>query len=273
MTTTTKNRISLLKNQTKSKSRKAKQDANFELQNIISALMSEEEMFNHVMSYVSAYGGENNGFDISDILNQVRSFRNRFVLDMRKSANYYIRSTKGFFREALIHQAFYNLAERIDNIPDKIVHAGGMKNEQNVDTIYDEYISFFNNVGQDFQTTVNMKVGEGMGFGIQSKSWQTPWERIGARNSYYRYSMGNKGDLLAAFSTFPNQSWVNAVYFLEKNLITAIGKAQVGFSTGKNFYWTADLISNMRQAGYYFAFIYNKQNKPTKATSWQLPNF
>jgi len=40
--------------------------------------------------------------------------------------------------------------------------------------------------------------------------------------------------------------------------------------TGKNFYWTADLIANFRAMNYFLAFGYREEKNLSPSVNWQL---
>lgn len=249
---------------TKSKQSQAKT----ELQQELNMIFSEEEMYKHIIQYLSAYGDiDNNGFSVSDIMAQVKGFRDKVILNQRASAKYYQRSGKGYFREALVHEALAELTNFLDSHIISM-HTGSMKNAQGQDTIYDEYIDFFNQVSQSFESHIVQNIDQG--FGIQTKSWTAPWEKSGGATMWERYNIGSKQPLLHEFQT-TNKSLtpINSVFFLEKKMVQALGRRQVAFISGQKFYWTCDLISEFRRINYYLAFIYDKQWKPTPSVGWQ----
>ena len=245
-----------------------------EFQRGLNEILSEEKLKELTLESLRKYGGSENGFDPIDIINQVRSYRNQLILvRTNKSAKYYKRSTKGYFREALVHKAFSHLSQHLDgkisNISTGSMKIGGK------DTVYDEFIDLFNNVEGSFHQTVTEQFDSNTGFGIQSKSWIAPWEK-NENNPYARYGMSGQAQLFNYLTTLNygcnTWSWIKGVQFLEGYLISAIGPRQVGFVTGKNFYWTGELIANFRQMNYFYAFIFNNSHKATSSTSWQTVN-
>ena len=257
-----------LRSKMRSTSKSKQSKGQMEIQKEINNLFSEEEMYQHIITYLSAYGDiDNNGFSVNDIMDQVRSFRNKVILNQRASAKYYARSGKGFFREALVHEAFSQLAGALD--PKIInIHAGSKKNAQGKDTIYDEYIDFFNNVETSFDKQISLNAN--LGFGIQSKSWIAPWEKSSGATQWSRYGIGSKKSLLDEFQNHSRSlTPINSVFFLEKKMIEAMGSRQVGFVSGRKFYWTCDLISEFRRINYYLAFVYDRKWQPTATVSWQ----
>lgn len=253
-----------------------KNRATAEFQSGLNSILSEDKMKEMILQSLSKYGAVKNGFDISDILNQVRSYRNRLILiRTNASAKYFKRSSKGYFREALVHKAFSRISDHLDN---KVValSTGSIKNASGKDTVYDEFIDLFNNLESSFQEIISERFDENTsGFGIQSKSWVAPWERD-SENPWARYGMSGQAELFNYMNKLHYNcntwSWIHGVKFLENHLISAIGPRQVGFVTGKHFYWTGELIANFRQMNYFYAFVFNKQHKATSSTSWQTIN-
>ena len=236
------------------------------------SLLSEQELADFIKTRLASMG-VGTGFSIEDILNQVRSYRNKIILTQTNtSAKSYIRSTKGYYREALVYKAFAKLTDYIDTMP--VLSTGATKNKKGQDTLYDTYISFLKNVEGDFQALVNEQVD--VGYGIQSKSWSAPWETetIGYFNAKYGFSVGNRADLLAGSglnNTLSNlYTWTKGVLYLEQMAVQAIGENQLGFVTGKNFYWTADLIANFRAMNYFLAFGYREAKSLSPSVNWQL---
>lgn len=236
-------------------------------------LMPEEELADYVKTSLSSMG-IGSGFSVEDIVNQVRSYRNKIILTRTNtSAASYIRSTKGYYREALVYQAFSKLADHLDSMP--VISAGAIKNKSGKDTLYDTYISFLNNVTKNFELLVNDNVD--VGYGIQSKSWTAPWEsdKVGYFNAKYGFSIGSRADLLSRSGLGEMDcnlyTWVKGVQFLEQFAVEAIGENQLGFVTGKNFYWTADLIATFRAMNYFLAFGYRSEKKLSPSVSWQTP--
>ena len=252
-----------------------KEQATAEFKAGLNTILSEERMKELVLQSLSKYGALTNGFDINDILNQVRSYRNRLILiRTNSSAKYFKRSSKGYFREALVHKAFSRISEHLDG---KVaaIPTGSFKNTSGKDTVYDEFIDLFNNITSSFSETISENFDSNTGFGIQSKSWTAPWERD-QDNPWARYSMSGQAELFNYMNKLHYNcntwSWIHGVKFLENYLVSAVGPRQVGFVTGQHFYWTGDFIANFRQMNYFYAFIFNKEHQATSATSWQTIN-
>lgn len=246
-----------------------------ELELGLNMILSEERMKELVLQSLSKYSAATNGFDINDILNQVRSYRNKLILvRTNSSAKYYKRSSKGYFREALVHKAFSRISEHLDGKVSAI-STGSLKNASGKDTVYDEFVDLLNNVTSSFSEVITETFDSGTGFGIQSKSWTAPWERE-TENPFARYSMSGQAELFNYMNKLHYNcntwSWIHGIKFLENHLISAIGTRQVGFVTGQNFYWTCDLIANFRQINYFYAFIFDKEHRATSSTSWQTIN-
>lgn len=235
-------------------------------------LLSEQELMNYVKASLAKMN-VNTGFSIEDILNQVRSYRNKIILTRTNtSAANYIRSTKGYYREALVYKAFSQLFEQLDTIP--VIPTGNLKDQFGKETVYDTYINFFNNIKNNFNIMVNEKVD--VGYGIQVKSWSAPWERetIGYFNEKYGFGIGSRSDLLSQSGLKDKisdiYSWIKGVMYLEQFAIEAIGENQLGFVTGNNFYWTADLIAYFRAMNYFLAFGYHENKSLSPSVSWQI---
>ena len=266
-----------LANKAKSTSEFKKKLGQQEVQLALNEILDENKMRDLILQSLSKYGKSIGSFDISDLLNQVRSYRNRMLLiRTNTSAKRYKISSKGYFREALVHKAFSKLNDHLGHTV--VISTGSKKTESNLDTVYDEFIDFFNSIEGTFNTVVNEKIDDitNTGFGIQSKSWKAPWERNDSNNPFVRYSMSGQAELFnylkslnMGFNTF---SWIKGVQFLEQHITSAIGPRQVIFSTGGGFYWTGELIANFRQMGYYYAFVFDKNHQATKSTSWQQIN-
>lgn len=234
-------------------------------------LMPEAELADYVKTSLSLMG-VGAGFSIEDIVNQVRSYRNKIILTRTNtSASAYIRSTKGYYREALVYKAFSKLMDYVDTLP--VIPAGAIKNEAGQDTLYDTYVNFLQDASKGFSALINEQVD--VGYGIQSKSWSAPWEveNIGYFNAKYGFSIGSRAELLSRSgvgeSTSNPYSWTKGVLFLEQFATEAIGENQLGFVTGNNFYWTADLIANFRAMNYFLAFGYREGKSLSPSISWQ----
>lgn len=237
------------------------------------SLITEKELETYVKNQLKkmSVGG---GFSINDILNQVKGYRNKVVLSRTNaSASRYIRSTKGYFREALVYKAFSKMEEKIGQLP--VLSTGDAK-VNGKDTLYDTYISFLKNFDLiNFQDTVKENID--VGYGIQSKSWVAPWELSNEKMSYfnekYGFSVGNRAGLLSdsGLQNYPGNLyfWMRGVIYLEQHAIEAIGENQLGFITGNNFYWTKDLIELFRAMNYFLAFGYNGKKSLSPSVSWR----
>ncbi len=270
------NAVSQIRSEYQSKEKGSEQRARQAAKALSLTLMPEQELADYVRFQLTAQNiGQ--GFDISDIVHQLRSYSTKMILTRRNaSAKSYIRSTKGYYREAIIYRAFSKLNDYVEGMP-VVASTGAYKNLAGQDTVYDTYINFFDNLQKGFETLVNENVD--IGYGMQVKSWTAPWESDKA--SYYSvkygYGIGNRKALLDLSGLGEEQSslfsWCRGVIFLEQHAIEAIGENQVGFITGNNFYWTADLISAFRAMNYFLAFGYSA-NKPLSPTvSWQMPPY
>ena len=228
------------------------------------SLMSAEELKKTIVRSLPT-----GSFEISDILNQVRGYRNKWIAT-RDNSNYkyYKRSVKGYYREALVHEAFSKLSELLDSRTVAISTGSKTYSDKNVDTIYDEYINFFGNLDGQFDLLINKNIDTG--YGIQTKSWITPWTQSPEYLPAWKYSIGSKAALLNQLSVEEKMSWIKSTIALERMAIEAIGQNQAGFVTGDSFYWTGDLIGKFRQQEYYLAFVFTAKNHQiTKTVSWQ----
>lgn len=252
--------------------------ANDELNKMLDEVLDENKMMNLIIKNLQDNNAsKTNGFSATDILNQVKSYRKKLLTkNPRASIKYYKRTTKGYFREALVHKAFARLNEYLGNrIHPVAIHAGNKVNEKGLDTIYDEYIDFFNDINQSFSDTVSIsRPNSQTGFGIQSKSWRAPWERSQV-TKWNRFSVSHQAGLFAQFLSLKSDEysidWLNSIKFLSQlnNMIVGIGERQVGYVTGANFYWTYQLIANFRRNNYFYAFVFNHDKQPSASTSWQ----
>lgn len=238
-----------------------KKQGNEEAKKLIKYLMPEEELKQEIENKLIAMGVK--GFTATDILNQVRGYRNGIKFN-KKNTEYYVRSTKGYFREAMVFKAFSKLRDNLEKLP--VISAGAANNP------YDIYIDFFNNI----ETSMNLAVTENIdiGYGMQVKSWIAPWEKeeFNFWGEKYGYSIGSRENLLSE-SGLKNKSgiynFLKGILFLEKKAIQAIGPQQVGWITGNGFYWTVDLIKNFRAMNYFLAFGYQDKKPLSTNVVWQ----
>lgn len=120
-------------------------------------------------------------------------------------------------------------------------------------------------------------------YGIQSKLWFMPeenatiknWYKVGDRNELLN-SIGG-GILTRNFYTW-FRGWHYNIYLLSNYITTALGQSQVMYGLQK-FIWTADLIFQMRKAGYWLSFYYSRENGKFKypiqtgELIWDLPQY
>lgn len=215
------------------------------------------------------------GFSVTDILNQIQKYKKRlFLVRKNASSKYYQQTTKGYVREAVVHSAFLKLSEQLGQ--PVAMHTGNILLDGK-QTLYDEFIDFFNETDKSFNAVINDDLSNLIytGFGVQSKSWRAPWERNNV-TQWTRFSESNAGQLKDLLTTLnyhcETWCWINGVLFLEPHLIDAIGYRNVIFVTGGGFNWTSSLIANFRNLDYYFAFVFDKNHKATNQTSWQQIN-
>lgn len=235
-------------------------------------ILPEEELEQIIRNKLIA-SGVGTGFSINDILAQMKGYRTKLIQTRTKAAKNYIRSTKGYFQEALVYKAFAQLEEHLDNKL-SVLSAGHIKVDGK-DTLYDTYIGFMKTLDDSmFKQVVSEKID--LGYGIQSKSWKAPWEvdKVGYFNEKYGFSLGGRMALLRsaglddALST--EASWLQGVQYLSltQNLMQAIGENQVAFVTGQSFIWTYQLIEYFRALDYFLAFGYRPGKKLSSTISW-----
>lgn len=230
-------------------------------------LLSENELKNYVISSLSRLN-VNSGFSIEDILAQVKSYRNKLIATRKTSAKSYIRSTKGYYQEALVFKAFAQLSEQLETQL-SVLPTGDIKVDGK-DTLYDTYLRFFETLDkQNFQQIVSEKID--LGYGLQSKSWVAPWVASPSYfNEKYGFGIGSRDNLLQRSGLKDNNKisnlyyWTKGVMFLEKNLTEALGENQVGYILKNGFVWTTELITKFRNNNYFLAFSY-QQDKPLSA--------
>lgn len=117
-------------------------------------------------------------------------------------------------------------------------------------------------------------------YGAQVKSWVLPDSinllKTNAKRSFF--TVGQRTQLLnqLGLNTQGKNSWWHYnIIAVAKHLIQAIGAANVLYITGGNKYiWTADLISQFREANYYLSFYYRRDKgkfyyPPTPEVTWQ----
>lgn len=255
-----------------------------EAENLYSNEKLEQIIWEHL--YTSYGITRSMGVDISDIFNRMSKFRTKVFVQKvilkrggktahKRSAS----STKGYFREAMIHKSFYEFFHYLDqSLPDYALLHTGAKTTQGKQSELDEYINFlgaFQNYNKQISQTVDS------GYGIQSKSYISPWKRdmvnINVSTRNYLFGVGSRSDLLNEFSSKNKQyhpSWIANINYLgakEKTLAT-LGKANVFYSTGDGFYPTADLIKNFRAEEYFLSFVFKHRDEgwvPSSSITWQ----
>lgn len=248
-------------------------------------LFSDEEIEKVIWEHMyTAYGlTRSTGVDISDIMNRMKSFRSRIFSQRivqnksnRTSFARASRSTKGYFREAMIHKSFYEFLSHLDKtLPDyALLHAGG-RHVDGAQPEMDEYINFLGAL-QNFEGQVKHEISSG--YGIQSKSYIEPWKRnmefIDTTKANLLFGVGSRSDLLGGFISSGNAGWIANVQYLgaKERTLAALGEYNVFYSTGSGFYFTADLISNFRANNYFLSFVYKSSDDgyvPSAHITWQ----
>lgn len=122
-------------------------------------------------------------------------------------------------------------------------------------------------VGIKEEDIKKLLVNEIANYGAQVKSWlpnsKDGWQRealpIGYRADLYN-TFKNLGNI------YPfNQITASMVYLgQEDNIKEALGRDNVMFIDGKNYYWMEDFIKKFRRARYYLSFDYKDKKEPTQ---------
>ena len=251
-----------------------------------SNIFTDQQIDELIINYLSKSCGVKSemGFDITDLSNRMKSFRDRVFIQKvvlsRGGHTPYLRaskSTKGYFREAILHKAFYEFFLKLDEtLPQEALKHFGATPVKGRQTEMDEYINFLNGVKNfEIQVTHNFEDG----YGIQSKSYIPPWNRdmtyvVQSSNFAYFFGVGSRSGLLQSFMSQDRKGWIANVNYLgvKENTLTALGKNNVFYFTGGGLYSTADLITQFRANQYYLSFIYSNKGdiwEPTPTVSWQ----
>lgn len=241
------------------------------LNEITNELVSTEEFYNLVKESINSYG---EGFCSKDILIRARSYVRALIQQRiinRRSHNPKIMDRaskmKGYYREGLAYKALSKILYTLGENPPVEIKSMGAENTS-VDTLIR-----FN--PQYFQTVVSENIGENLSFGMQEKSWKDPWAKEGYFQSISNkaaviYSVGSRQDLLNNLEN--KNSWIAGVNYLgQTNQIkSAIGPNNILYLTGSQFYFTADLITQMRLNSFYLAFVFSpSEYKATSEITWQ----
>lgn len=258
----------------KTKSKREQDKAVSEAKKLGEELLPDNELKKIIVESLSRLQ-VGSSFDASTILEQVRGYRTKY-LSRSTAKKRSIDITKGFYQEALVHKAFGQLLDHLDETID-VMHTGAQK-VNNLETVYDEYIRFSDQLNSSFTKTVSYNLN--IGYGLQSKPWKIPItgqkEAWALTNNKYGFGIGSRAELLAAMlagldpdnKEFNERNWLYGVKFLEQAAITAIGPRQLGYIVPKGFIWTADLITNFRANQYYLAFRVTQSNKFSKVAAW-----
>lgn len=252
-----------------------------EAENLFTNEEIEKIIWEHL--YV-AYGVTRNmGVDISDISNRMKSFRSRVfsqkVIQRRGGHVAHARSaksTKGYFREAMIHKSFYEFFYELDNkLPDYALQHAGATTIGGLQSEMDEYVNFLGAI-QNFERQVKHEIDSG--YGIQSKSYIEPWKRnmefIDTTKANLIFGVGSRKNLLTDFEASGNKGWIANVQYLgaKERTLAALGKSNLFYGTGADFYFTSELISNFRANNYFLSFVYKSSEDgyiPSASVTWQ----
>lgn len=248
-------------------SKASKKQAEETLAEFVEEVLSEDKIVEYIKNSLASRGVDS-GFQIEDILNQIKGYQKKLILTRKDaSAQAYINATKGYLREAIVYKAFAQLGNYLDGIKPVVLHTGSIKDDKGRDTIYDAYVNFFGDIEQGFNSIISesFDAEDAVGYGIQSKSWIAPWDQNNNFNyltAKYGFSLGSKSGLLKRFlseegfesDVYSLYAWVRSALFLERNAIEAIGKHQVAWITGGSFMWTYEMIQNFRKKNYFLTF-------------------
>ena len=256
-----------------------------EAENLFSNEQLEKIIWEHLYT---AYGVTRGmGVDISDIFNRMASFRNKVfvqkVIQRQGGKTAHARSagsTKGYFREAMIHKSFYELFNFLDSsLPEySLMHTGGTATFGKQGEM-DEYINFLGAI-QNYNRQITQEVDSG--YGIQSKSYIAPWKRdfIDPSVQNYLFGVGSRANLLKSFLSESERTpgcspgWIANVNYLgrKENTLSALGKSNIFYGTGDGMYFTADLIEKFRSRNYFLSFIFVRSENgwiPNSSITWQ----
>lgn len=252
-----------------------------ELEQHIMNVFNISNIHRYLLIELQKVGAQGKHFNRDDIINWSIGYCKARLFHQLKNGNregfkYGNPATlQGYFREALVNKASYELVSHIDKSLPGTLHAGSIKDIKGRDTPIDQYFDFLNrNIGKSFQTTINIDdTSIVQGYGAQVKSWQAPWAL--SKNSKEKdfYFIGNRADLYSGWNINEQRSWIKGVIYLQSKIKEALGEDNVMYITRNTFSWTADLIRNFRQKQYYLAFKFIKKGESTQTVQWERVNY
>lgn len=252
---------------------------------IAQSILSDKEIENFIVTTLNPGGA-----DISNILAAAKRFRDKVLKSrsIQKTAVGNVSKVTGFYREVMIYKSFSTVFQHLEaqGINFSVLHAGDIKFNQRitgqdnitrnmaVDTPYDIYIDFFNNLSKaNFQTRVEE---DEQGYGIQSKSWLEPWSSTWDpdKHSWIRYHIGSRSNLLAQLRNgelggMVPYSWLTGVRFLSRHVPEVLGERNVMWASGNELMYTADMITQFRAKQYFIAFEKSKDGPLKASVLWQ----
>lgn len=215
----------------------------------------------------AAVGANLGGYLRRLILRKIGNFTNE--TEFKQIQQHYVISLKGFLKEQALAQAFSSVFKQF-NI--KAYETGSVTNSSGTQMKFDLILgnqsikyrsgSSFENLLRRYAAIEGTYYAEGCSEiygGVQSKSWVTPFDRLGnkkvtSRNKTF-LDFGNRSDLLPVGRD--KYYWHAGVSACMLNLTSAIGYQNFIFSTGDDIYWTADLLRQFREQGYVLGFHYS----------------
>lgn len=198
-----------------------------------------------------------------------------------------MRTMQGYLREQSELNALENLFK---DTPVKVTH-GGSKKVNNVETVFDNILSFIDFNDDAFSKQVQGTSTIGLTeteiesailpqikfYGEQVKSFNLLSDKVSAKNKMAGHRIASNE---ALFSTFMNQV-ANANYItLKENLafmakyqhiLEVFGPATLLFSSGAGRQWMHEFIQNFRQKNYYLLFSYRGRGAITSTIELNQP--
>lgn len=241
------------------------------LEEITNNLISNEEFYSIVKESIANYG---EGFCSDDILKSAKSYvkaivQQRIISKGSHNPKIAARASKmkGYYREGLAYKALSKILYSLGDNPPVEIISQGAKNT-NIDTLIKFNPTFL-------QTNITETIGTSVEFGMQEKSWKDPWTQGGYYQSLSNkaaviYSVGSRADLLKGLDN--KHSWIAGVNYLGQtnNIKAALGEKNILYLTGSQFYFTSDLIMQMRAKAFYLAFVFSPSNyEATSEITWQ----
>ena len=185
-----------------------------------------------------------------------------------------MRTMQGYLREQSELNA---LRKRFENTPVKITH-GGSKKVNNVETLFDNIISFIDYSDKAFTGQVNGTSTQGLKdselansllpkiqfYGEQVKSFNITLDKVTKKGALAGHRIaGNQKLLSELISSAENKNYItlkeNLAFMAQyKNIIEALGPATLFYSSGAGRQWTYEFIRDFRNRNYYLLFAYGK---------------